>query len=140
MAFLKKDRLPDLPSPPEKYSDMSNEDFDDFPKYTPAVNLDEDKFENRSRISPMPIPEFPRTDVAEHQTGFERKPLFIKIDKYEDAVMVLNSIRDKLEDASRVISDLRQIRKDEDEQLDEWSEHIRAIKEKLMSVDSMLFE
>ncbi len=141
MAFLrKKDNLPDLPSPPDKFSDDSNEDFDDLPRYTPAVNMDED-FMKKPRVSPMPIPEFPREEQGEmHSHTVERKPLFIKIDKYETAMGIMHSINEKLDEAGSIVSELRQIRRDEDTQLDEWSEHIRAIKEKLMNVDSMLFE
>ena len=138
--FNKKDKLPDLPSPPDKYSDFSQDDNMDFPSYTPAVNMDQD-FGKKPRISPMPIPEFPREEQHEmHPSMMDKRPLFIKIDKYETAMGVMQSIREKLDEADGIVSELRQIRKDEDEQLDEWSEHIRAIKEKLMGVDSMLFE
>ena len=91
----------------------------------------------KEHVTPMSIPEFPR---EESSSSFERKPLFIKIDKYENSMAILNSIKEKLDEANSIVSELRQIRRDEDEQLDEWSEHIRAIKEKLTNVDSMLFE
>ena len=138
MAFFKKKDLPDLPSPPDKFSDSSEYSDDDFPRYTPAMNFDADKIGMKSKM-PMPIPEFPKEEHSE-MGGHDRRPLFIKIDKYEDAIATLNSIRDKLEEASNIISELRQIRRDEDTQLDEWSEHIRSVKEKLMNVDGMLFE
>ena len=146
MALFKKDKLPDLPSPPDKVPDFSDDSQnvknvdEDFPSYTPAVNFDQEGFDNKPKISSMPLPEFPREDMEEPRMNFEKKPLFIKIDKYENAMTVLNSIKEKLNEANNIISELRQIRKDEDQQLDEWSEHVRTIKEKLMNVDSMLFE
>jgi len=138
MAFLRKDKLPDLPSPPDKYSDFSQDDVEeDFPRYTPTITSKDMYDKKMPSMSPMSIPEFPR---EESSSSFERKPLFIKIDKYENSMAILNSIKEKLDEANSIVSELRQIRRDEDEQLDEWSEHIRAIKEKLTNVDSMLFE
>ena len=135
MALFKRNK-PDLPNPPAKFSEISKPDFEEeFPSYTPSVDFDEDKFEER-KIS-MPIPEFPRME-EEHR--YEKKPLFIKVDKYEDDIAILNSIKQRLEDASSIINELRQIRRNEDVQLDEWSENVRSIKEKLLNIDSMLFE
>jgi len=136
MALFKK-KLPDLPSPPSKFSEIPTPDFDeDFPRYTPTMDVT--GMEDKPKISPMPISQFPREEQP--MEDIRRKPLFIKIDRYEDAISTLNSIREKLEEASKIISELRQIRHDEDAQLDEWSENIREIKEKLMNVDSMMFE
>ncbi len=137
MALFKK-KLPELPSPPSKFSNISKPDFeDDFSRYNPT-NFE--NMEEKPRISPMPmsIPQFPREEPM--SDSLRKKPLFIKIDRYEDAIAILNSIREKLDESSNIVSELRQIRRDEDMQLDEWSENIREVKEKLMNVDSMLFE
>ncbi len=137
MALFKKNRLPDLPNPPSKFSDISDDNMEeDFPSYTPAVDFNS-KIEQRSKGNQMGMPNFSKEEVEEH---YEKKPLFIKIDKYEDAISVLNAIKEKLDEAGNIVSELRQIRKDEDTQLDEWSENIKAIKDKLMNVDDILFE
>ena len=147
--FNKKDtRLPDLPNPPSKFSDISKTDFEeDFPSYTPSINFDNHEMEERPRqkVAPIASPQFPReTPNQIHNEDFEgsfgRKPLFIKIDKYEEALALLNSVKERLSEADKIINELRQIRKDEDSQLEEWSDHIASIKDKLMSVDNNLFE
>ena len=144
--FNKKDtRLPDLPNPPSKFSDISKKDFEeeDFPSYTPTVNFDEE-VDEKPKISSMPMSSFMKDDSMmgepEHEHYGGKKPLFIKIDKYEDAIGILDSIKESLNEADKLINELRQIRRDEDAQLDEWNEHLKSIKDKLMSVDSTLFE
>ena len=138
MGLFKKERSPDLPSPPNKFSDMPGlDDEDDFPKYNPTMNFDE----HNDEVSKVPQIKMPKFKEGNDQIArIERKPLFIKIDKYEDAVAILNSIKDRLDDATLMINELREIRRNEDTQLDEWSEHIKSVKEKLVNLDNTLFE
>ena len=129
--------MPNLPSPPDKFSDEDDlSDGDDFPKYTSPIKFDEDNFDERPRKPLINTARFEEnTDVHS-----ERKPLFIKIDKYDDAVSTLNSVKSRLEEALSIVDELKEIRKNEDSQIEKWSEHLRQIKDKLMDVDNTLFE
>ena len=70
----------------------------------------------------------------------EDKPLFVKIDKYKDAVYTLEEIKSKLEDAEKVLRNLERIKKEEEKEFSSWQHDLEAIKEKLLKVDTTLFE
>jgi len=141
MALFKKERgnLPDLPTPPSKFSEISKPDFDeDFAGYSSPLDLNEEHFEEKPEPKKMRMTEF--SNNQEEEGHFDRKPLFVKIEKYEDALTIINSIKEKLNDADSIIGDLRHIRREEDARLDEWSTNLSEIKDKLANIDNMLFE
>jgi len=146
MAMFKREKKLDLPSPPDKFSDISKPDFEeDFPKYNQTINFDEDKIEEKPSVSNINMPSslgsMPSSFTAQRmEEHYEKKPLFIKVDKYEEAIHVLNSVKDKLNEASNILNELRQIRRDEDSQLEGWTDHLNMVKEKLTDIDKILFE
>ena len=144
--MFKREKKLDLPSPPDKFSDISKPDFEeDFPKYNQTINFDEDKIEEKPSVSNInmhsSLGSMPSSFTAQRmEEHYEKKPLFIKVDKYEEAIHVLNSVKDKLNEASNILNELRQIRRDEDSQLEGWTDHLNMVKEKLTDIDKILFE
>ena len=79
-------------------------------------------------------------ETSERQFFHQDKPLFIKIDDYEEAVFTLDKIRAKLKDADRLLEELDKVRGEEERQLEEWKRDLNSIKDKLLIIDKQLFE
>lgn len=136
--FKKNKRFQDLPAPPKPDFSVSKLSFeDDFPKYTPSVGGFDVMKEQNKGPSQMPSKVlFDQEKVIKKSSG----PIFIKIEKYEQALNHINSIREKVKEVEKVIENLKKIKRDEDQALDEWKDSLNEIKEKLLTVDKTLFE
>lgn len=121
----KKTTFPDFPKP-----DFEEEEEDELPSYKPSFSEDFDTLKELKK--PVRVSEIPRAR--------ENKPFFIKIDKYEEAMANLTSIKAKLEELEGIINNLRQIKRDEDRELEMWQGHLNTIKDKLIMIDQTLFE
>ena len=69
-----------------------------------------------------------------------KKPLFVKIEKYDEAVNNIEIIKNKLKDAYKILESLQQIKKEEDHALQSWHGDLNAIKEKINYIDGVLFD
>lgn len=136
MALFKNKKFQDLQAPPAPDFDISKPNFeDDFPKYTPTIDGFDDVGKRKPLVSPMP-----KKMTMEENTEKKTGPIFIKIDKYDEAVDHINSIKDKINEIESIVENLKKMKRDEDNALDEWKSSLNEIKEKLMMIDKSLFE
>lgn len=70
----------------------------------------------------------------------EEKPLFVKIDKYKEAVNDLEHIKNRLREAEHLLDEIDRIRNEENKELESWRVEINKAKEKLLDIDRKLFE
>ena len=70
----------------------------------------------------------------------EEKAIFVKVEKYKEAIDTLEIIKEKLKTAQAVLNELRELKRKEEAELEEWQGTINNIKEKLTLVDNNLFE
>ncbi len=70
----------------------------------------------------------------------EEKAIFVKVEKYKEAIDTLEIIKEKLKTAQSVLNELRELKSKEEAELEEWQSTINDIKEKLTLVDNNLFE
>lgn len=66
--------------------------------------------------------------------------LFVKIERYKDAVMKMDHIKDKIIEAEKILAKLDELKSKEDEELTKWHQDLETIKHKILSVDKSLFE
>ncbi len=138
MALFKQNKnFSDLSDSQRRGFDIPKPDFDDdFPKYTPSI----DNFDNMKEKK-FPMPQIPKKFMNdEPQVKRSNRPLFIKIEKYEEAIDHINSVKNKVKEIEQVVENLKKIKKEEDQALDEWRESLNQIKEKLLIVDKNLFQ
>jgi len=69
-----------------------------------------------------------------------REPIFVKIDKFRDALNILESIKKKLRESSELLESIRETQRRENEEIDKWAREIEELKDKIMMVDKKLFE
>ena len=91
----------------------------------------------------MPSKAQPRAftmDISEHKEVSKLKePIFVKIDKFRDALSNLEMIKKKIQESSELLDKIKEIRSNEEEELEKWSQDLNLIKEKVASIDRKLF-
>ncbi|MBW3019759.1 hypothetical protein KY334_00545 [Candidatus Woesearchaeota archaeon] len=70
----------------------------------------------------------------------DKMPVFIKIDKYEDVLDLMNIVRDKVEKAKEVLVKIDDLKRKEDEKINQWRSNILDIENKLNNLNNSLFE
>jgi hypothetical protein len=68
-----------------------------------------------------------------------KEPIFVKIDKFRDALSNLEFIKKKLQESSELLDKIKAIRSNEEEELEQWSHEINLIKDKIDMIDKKLF-
>src|SRR3989344_6147501 len=66
--------------------------------------------------------------------------LFVKIDKYQESMRTLNLIKESLMNTEHILNKLHQIKEQEDNEIMQWHEQIKRIKQKIVFIDMNLFE
>lgn len=81
-----------------------------------------------------------RSIPARHFDFKEEKPLFVKIDKYKQAINDIEHIRNRLREAEHLLDEIDRLRIEEQRELENWRSEVNRIKEKLLDIDKKLFE
>jgi len=103
----------------------------------------------RPRIEEEPkpyMPEMPEYDMPTEKLGMpetdlhkQDKNLFIKIERYKEAVEKADSIKAQLEEITKVMDKLNELKTEEDAEISHCHSQISAIKESIDSIDRILF-
>ncbi|MBU2523169.1 MAG: hypothetical protein KKE23_02670 [Nanoarchaeota archaeon] len=162
MAFFKKKKdvgelkLPELPIsasfpelPREEESSMPS--LPSLPQLKPMPQLpqlpqfSQPQAQKMPQFSlAMPEREMPSPKPMIMEMGGERKmpgtsPVFVKMDKFKDAMANFEVIKKKLQESSSLLEKIRETRAKEEEELNEWAEELNIIKEKLLQIDKKIF-
>ena len=142
-------RLPPLPELPKfpSYEPVIAREMNtikaEVQKAAPEIPIRQKPVMNQMppREMQMPKPEpRPMEFRPERVTLREEKPLFIKIDKYKEALRLIDNVKARLSEAEHILDELHRIKQDEDRQLQSWRNDIEKLKEKLLDADKTLFE
>jgi hypothetical protein len=142
--MFNKKAMPNIPRPihndikEQQFPDLSGMDLS-IPSYNPIVK------ETPSYPKPMPrrIEEQQFDNpLAKPSTRNMVKDniLFVKIDKYQEAIRTLNLIKEGLMNTEHILGKLQQIKSQEDNEIQQWHEQIKRIKQKVLFIDKNLFE
>lgn len=77
--------------------------------------------------------------AAELQPKRQERPMFIKIERYNESIEKIEQIKTQLEELNRVLAKMNEIKAEEDAELNFFNTEISSIKESLNSIDRMLF-
>jgi hypothetical protein len=135
----KKKDEPRVLSPLPEFPKFSEEPK--FPTYEPQFKqLPEEKEVDIPIRKPVFSPRSIDLETSRPPASIEEKPLFVKIDRYKEALSSINDIKNKLKEIEVILNKLEEIKNEEDKELSTWHDNIDTIKEKLISVDKKLFE
>jgi len=66
-------------------------------------------------------------------------PLFIKITEYKEVEKILEVIKKKIISAEEMLKEIKQLKDEEDRELQAWSNNLEEITKKIESVDKTIF-
>lgn len=69
----------------------------------------------------------------------EKNPVFVRIDRFQNALKNLSEIKKNLQDIEAYLAEVKETRVKEDQELAEWERQIQNIKSKLELVDRTIF-
>ncbi len=70
----------------------------------------------------------------------EAKPVFIRLDKFEEVGAILHDITEKVNEIEYSLKKVKEIKSREEEELAEWEREIHMIKSKIESIDHNIFK
>ena len=161
---MQTDDLPDLPSFSEDsfsndmnqnivkstINDTNEDSIQDIPKELPKNNTLGGNF----LIPPRPvrevfIPEPPKKIEIKSvknvptQSKYEEQnlnePIFVRLDKFQDAQKNLENIKDKIAEIESTIKSIKDVKSKEDEEISKWIEDTENLKSLLAEIDEDIF-
>jgi len=86
----------------------------------------------------MPEQEMPHEET--HDIQHRGQTLFVKMERYKDALAKMDHIKEKITEAEKILKKLDEIKRQEDEELSRWHQDLEIIKNKILAVDKGIFE
>ncbi len=67
------------------------------------------------------------------------EPVFIRIDRFEEALKIFNESKKKLGEIERTLEDIKRVKEKEEKELSSWENKVRTIKGQIEKVDKNVF-
>jgi hypothetical protein len=149
-GIKKKEAAPQAPPFPEikAIKDTVNPEFPVFPDLPKTEAMVPPFTFEPIKIYPPPFPSTalpvfkPVTEeMSREETAVTklREPIFVKIDKFKDALTHFEIVKKKLRDTTEMLDKIKEMRAKEDEELELWAKEVEAVKERLETIDRKLF-
>jgi len=90
----------------------------------------------------MPRTSYPMQEENEEQVqrgSKQREPIFVKIDKFNDALNNFESIKQKISEIDSLLKKVKETRTKEQEEIDSWEREVEEIMSKVNNIDQKLF-
>jgi len=100
----------------------------------PGYKIEEDNEKRTFELSDLPEPK-----IESKSYSIDKEPIFIKLDKFKDAVQKFEQIKNKVSEIESTLKKLKETKEKEDLELKSWEEEVLAIKDKVENIDSSLF-
>jgi len=93
----------------------------------------------RVAITPTIMPFEPiRRDISEERETV-KEPVFVKINKYREALSSFEIVKKKLQETSNILERIRELKQKEDEEIEKWNQELASLKEKINAIEGKLF-
>ncbi|MFH1327177.1 MAG: hypothetical protein ABIH59_03565 [archaeon] len=76
---------------------------------------------------------------SEENIPFRREPVFIRIDKFEDALKTFEKTKKEVSEIEKALRDISTVREDENKELESWQNEVVKVKEQIEKVDKDIF-
>lgn len=120
-------RFTPLPSPPEYEPGSSNIKSNLMTRPTPPAQI--------RTYQPEP----PRQKI-EYESPRKAEPIFVRLDKFEATTQAFDEIKERIIDIERLLAKTRELKAQEEKELEEWEREIQILKSRLDSIDKTLFK
>ena len=132
--LLELPELPSLPAFPD-IPKIQREERPEMPVSTPM--FPEIPIQQSRPLFPASTPFI--SEVAEEYVETSKEPIFVKISKYKEALSSFEMLKKKVYETSSILEKIREIKQQEEMQIEEWQKELEIIKEKLNAINNKLF-
>lgn len=132
-------RMPEMPSLPRlaglpKFSG----ELPNLPSISSSIPASEDSQTSRAfEIGPVVSPPPKQSFISQISRA---EPVFVKIDKFKDAISSFKQVKQKVADIEAMLKEIQELKKKEDRELNQWENEIRSIKSRIANIDDSLFK
>jgi len=135
-----EEKLPQLPSFPN--GDLGNR-FSQNTIKEAITGKKEEEVQAEEMEEEIPMMRKPLIQ-EESKNYFERtqsssEPIFIRIDRFEEGSKSFEEVRKKVADIEKMLTGIKQIKEEEEKELESWTNEVIKIKEKMEKVDDNIF-
>lgn len=67
-------------------------------------------------------------------------PVFVKINDYKEVLNVVDVMKQKLKETTQTLNKIKDLKAEEDKELQEWEKNVTEISRRLAFIDSAFFE
>ena len=69
-----------------------------------------------------------------------KSSVFVRIDRYREIYGVIRQIRSKLDDAKQVLKKIKDLKSQEDSELESWEKELATVEQKLSEISGAMTE
>ena len=160
-------RISELPELPKLKDFDSEPTLPPLPRYPPTIlgdkfsqhtireavagkkeeEVEADEFV-KEQMMPKPLkikPEFPsKIEKISPLRDLEvktrsRKPVFIRIDKFEESLNIFKQTKEKISEMEKLLGEIKQLKEKEEKELSDWEAEIQTIKNQTEKVEKDIF-
>ncbi len=111
-------------------------------------SLEEQKIMKKSEFEPITTREdslqykihSPKNEIFPREpAGKKTEPIFIRLDKFETTMNTFEEIKDKVHEIEKLLAKTKDIKEQEQKELDEWERELQIIKARMESIDRDIF-
>ncbi|MCF7910240.1 hypothetical protein K9L16_01030 [Candidatus Pacearchaeota archaeon] len=116
------------------------EDFEKRTQMTPRRNsfTREEDFEQTPQRREINS-DYTYTENKRNKNYQKKEPVFVRIDKFEEGLKIFENLQEKIIAVERMLRDIQKIKKEEEEELNEWEKEIQTLKEQIEQVNNDIF-
>lgn len=70
----------------------------------------------------------------------QEMPVFVKIEDYKDVIDIMELIKNKVNEANSILEKIRELKSQEDAELELWNSNLEDVERKIAYIDKTLFE
>jgi len=91
-------------------------------------------------MKPMVMPIAQEMEIPEAFSKMKKnEPVFIRLDKFEESMHLLNKAKSEINSIERTLKDIRKVKEEEEKELEYWESQITTIKSQIEKVDREIF-
>ena len=87
----------------------------------------------------IPSKKFGESGETSRKTGMVTEPVFIRIDKFEEAMAIFKETKKKISEIERDFSDIKKVKEAEEKELKAWEKEMKFMKEQMEKIDRDVF-
>jgi hypothetical protein len=140
--------IKDLPSFPDSdFGESLSQEAVKSAVQPPPKKLTMDFSENPEPLPPQNPPQQPLPPPVSHEPSITapaqpkkvKEPVYIRLDKFKFAIDGFEGIKEKIAEVEKYLHKIREQKRREDEEMQEWEKEIESIKMRIEAIDNKIF-